>query len=398
MSSPKEVFDAEQSRKIIVGICCMDAKGKSKPMQQIVGRLRCFPELVIEFFGEKVILGEPPERWPEVDCFITFFSTGFPLEKSSRYMQLHPTTFCVNDPCYQNVLLDRRLVYAMLKKSHVPMVKHVVVNRDSPIDFKEFQDHIEVNGVKLEKPFVEKPTSGEDHNIHIYYHSKDGGGSVRLFRKIGNKSSQAYPEISNVRTNASYIYEEFVTTDAMQDIKMYTIGPQYIHAESRKSPVVDGKVERDKDGKEIRYTVTLTKEELEIARKIVRCFHQGICGFDVLRKDGQSYVCDVNGWSFVKGNHKYYDDCARLLRQMFQVGFTNKGFQLVKPIPNKKVLRGVISVFRHADRTPKQKLKFKIWNHDVLGLFEDPHSEVKLKNESHQVKLNRLLSTAKTMM
>ncbi len=53
-------------------------------------------------------------------------------------MQLHPRTFCVNEPAYQNILLDRRLVYAMLKKSHVPMVKHVIVNREpgKPVDFK----------------------------------------------------------------------------------------------------------------------------------------------------------------------------------------------------------------------------------------------------------------------
>jgi inositol hexakisphosphate/diphosphoinositol-pentakisphosphate kinase len=115
-----------------------------------------------------------------------------------------------------------------------------------------------------------------------------------LFRKVGNKSSQAYPDVNNVRTNASYIYEvlallatitlqEFVTTDSLQDVKMYTIGPHYVHAESRKSPVVDGKVERDKDGKEIRYTVTLTKEEHEIARKIVRCFHQGVSTISIFK-------------------------------------------------------------------------------------------------------------------
>ncbi len=70
--------------------------------------------------------------------------------------------------------------------------------------------------------------------------------------------------------------QEFVNTDGFQDVKMYTVGPTYVHAESRKSPVVDGMVERDKDGKEIRRTVAVLKQEYEIARKIVRCFHQAV--------------------------------------------------------------------------------------------------------------------------
>ena len=46
------------------------------------------------------------------------------------------------------------------------------------------KDTIELNGQTMKKPFVEKPASGEDHNINIYYHSSSGGGGRRLFRKV----------------------------------------------------------------------------------------------------------------------------------------------------------------------------------------------------------------------
>ena len=75
-----------------------------------------------------------------------------------------------------------------------------------------------------------------------------------------------------------------------------SVGPEYGHAEARKSPTVDGKVERNSDGKEIRFPVILTFREKEIARRIVLGFKQWICGFDILRvQDGDglvvSYVC-----------------------------------------------------------------------------------------------------------
>ena len=63
------------------------------------------------------------------------------------------------------------------------------------------------------------------------------------------------------------------------------------------------------DGRETRFPVVLTTQEKAIASAVCLATGQMICGFDLLRTSQGSYVCDVNGWSFVKKSTKYYDDC-----------------------------------------------------------------------------------------
>ena len=55
------------------------------------------------------------------------------------------------------------------------------------------------------------------------------------FPQVKNRSSM-YSQESSVRKAGSYIYEEFMPTDGT-DVKVYTVGPDYAHAEARKSPV-----------------------------------------------------------------------------------------------------------------------------------------------------------------
>ncbi|EGZ28436.1 hypothetical protein PHYSODRAFT_309294 [Phytophthora sojae] len=421
--------------KYVVGVCAMEKKTRSKPMREILRRLEKKRQFDVFVFDDDTILNRPVEAWPACDALISFYSTGFPLEKAEEYVRrVRPVL--VNELGMQHVLFDRRKVYALLTRHGIQVPRHVIVNRDLPGDVQdeliEHDNYVEINGVRINKPFVEKPADAEDHNVYIYYPTSAGGGSKRLFRKVGDRSSEFYPDVNRVRRDGSYIYEEFLNTQGT-DVKVYTVGSSYGHAEARKSPVLDGRVVRDSAGKEVRYPVILNSTEKEMARKVCLAFHQTVCGFDLLRVRGSSYVCDVNGWSFVKNSKKYYDDCglilhnylvsalrSRYFRQRRANSLTSMGTQmcpqyateasamsngghdwrehtrpssgsdasessvasassagLLLDDENREELRCVIAVVRHGDRTPKQKLKTLVWERDLVDFYEKRRSEGK---------------------
>jgi inositol-hexakisphosphate/diphosphoinositol-pentakisphosphate 1-kinase len=157
----------------------------------------------------------------------------------------------------------------------------------------------------------------------------------------------------------------------------------------------------------------LRAEEKIIAKKIVLAFKQSVCGFDLLRANGKSFVCDVNGFSFVKNSTKYYDDCSQILAHMIL-----KEIAPQRHIPYKSIaymaedhpivpttfgtmmeLRCVIGVMRHGDRTPKQKMKMEVTSKLFFDLFEkyggmkDYH--LKLKRPSQ---LQEVLDIARTLI
>jgi len=173
---------------------------------------------------------------------ISFFSTDFPLPKALAYTQLpnRAPPISINSLAMQSLLWDRRLVLAILDHIGVPTPKRAEVSRDGgpkiprqlrkrvrndlglvlpghkakdedewelvvpdrwkgkmkkeptprgrEIILREDGDAVIIDGHVVEKPFVEKPVDGEDHNVYIYYR---GGGGRRLFRKASDHITPA---------------------------------------------------------------------------------------------------------------------------------------------------------------------------------------------------------------
>lgn len=123
----------------------------------------------------------------------------------------------MNEVDLQTVLWDRRLVLEILDQIGLQTPRRLTMDRDggpkldervrqklklrgvtvqesrATPEFKVIdQDTIQIGDQIMTKPFVEKPVSGEDHNIHIYYHSSAGGGARRLFRKVKPSGKKNY--------------------------------------------------------------------------------------------------------------------------------------------------------------------------------------------------------------
>ncbi|EXJ71182.1 uncharacterized protein A1O5_06176 [Cladophialophora psammophila CBS 110553] len=401
-----------------VGFCALDIKARSRQSRQLLTRQLSPGELEVVVFGDKVILDDDVEDWPLCDFFLAWYSDGFPLEKAIAYTRLRKP-FVVNDLWMQSALWDRRLCLRILDKLQVLTPKRLEINRDGgpifastqqaqyvqrmtgvmlpgpednddgfasaqSVSISENGDTLYANGKSISKPFVEKPVNGADHNIVVYFSTSQGGGARRLLHKPSNKSSEFDPHCTIPRCitekTSSYIYEEFLQADNAEDVKVYTVGPHYYHAETRKSPVVDGIVRLNTYRREIRYVRTLSLAERDIAATIAKGFGQCVCSFGMLRAGNRSFVINVKGFKFAKDNDTYFDECAKNLRSMFlnHLGPTNVhvGPEIRSDMPAQEAasswrLKGVSMAIRNGDHTPRQSILFLSSSEFLVGKATD---------------------------
>ena len=204
--------DSEMSggvHKIRLGICCMDKKLKSERAKNVISRIQAYGDIEIIPFGDINILHRPIEEWPQCDVLIAYFSSGYPTAKVLTYVDKYKPCL-INDLKAQMLLRNRLAIKSILIKHNIPTPRYALLDRNDPNHtVMEYDDKIVVNGIPIRKPFVEKPINAEDHHIYVY---NKGGGSRRLFRKVGNRSSEP-SSCSCIRREGSYIYEAQISSN-----------------------------------------------------------------------------------------------------------------------------------------------------------------------------------------
>jgi hypothetical protein len=69
----------------------------------------------------------------------------------------------------------------------------------------------------------------------------------------------------------------------------------------------------------------------------------------MLRSGGKTYVCDVNGFSFVKTSDKYYQDCAFMVKKII---YRKLGLKWIDAEVSEDV-----SIFKKANKAKINKIR-----------------------------------------
>ena len=194
-------------QNITLGIAILEKKRKNKDLPKFINYLLKLFHIQVVVFSDETILKEPVEKWPSCDALLCFYTPEHPIQKTKDYINL-VRPFVINDLNLSETLENRSTIYNYLQKLNIPTPKFVTCDRNrNNVNFLEFDDRIIVNGVILNKPFVEKPLETDQHDVVIYY--KNGGSFIMTRDKIKGLQTKS-SENSKVRRNGSFHYEEYL--------------------------------------------------------------------------------------------------------------------------------------------------------------------------------------------
>jgi len=375
--------------EVHIGLCTSERRLQSHYFQTFVAALRTVQRFRIYELSDLFIKSTPVEDWPILDCLLVIYSPKLDLSLILSYVE-KCSPYLINDVHFQHLLKNRRLMAETLQAHDIRAPPFYILDPEDEVS--EYDDHIVAGNVHVHKPFIEKPLDTEDHSIAIYYTSETGRGSTLLGKANKVRSCEYLPGESRRRRDKQYLYQPFLQSDGF-DVKVYAVGRDYFHAETKKSPVINsiraGFCEK-------KYPVMLTSEEKEMAIKVVQAFRQHVLTFDIIRCEGKSYVVDVNTGHMVKGPERAILECARTLGLHVLRAMKKTGSEVhpERPIVEETLqvaggsehLCAVVAILRHGDRTPKQKVKFVTSNEHFLALFTQP-KEIKIKRNEDLARL-----------
>lgn len=231
---------------------------------------QCEGRLQVQWLLVANLLAEPPDQWPPCDMLLTLWTPDLPLGKLKAYVDRYKPLE-LNKVVGLMALCDRRLTLRECVRFQIPVPRHVVCLREgeSEPDLEETEDYIVVDGVRLDKPFVEKPLCTYDHDIIIYYPRSAGGGRARLGRD-GWGDAEFDSGRGRIRRWGSYVYERYIPTEGFQ-LRLFGVGSSYVHAEAKQDlPLAQSTGCNDPSF----IPVLLEAGEKHLARKVLLAFGQ----------------------------------------------------------------------------------------------------------------------------
>lgn len=255
--------------------------------------------------------------WPTVDVLLAYSNDESCLRALLRFVDRTRPRRIVNDIGAQLGALKSRVdVINALRVANVNVCESIVIDhRDAAVGSRvlETAESLALGESVVRKPFVEKPVDESDHNVRVYL--PNDAGALLLFRKSRSEASVLDPQCNRVRRDACYVYQPFIETGGI-DIKVYTLGAhRRAFAEARVAPTAARAVVRDPvTGKERRSAAELSDAEQAMVVRAARAVGHAACGLDLLRdvRSGETFVCDVNGWSHVYAD-EYFDSAVTFL-------------------------------------------------------------------------------------